>query len=77
MSVFTKVAGYVLARLKEQSTYQGLNAILTTFGVVLAPDVAQGIVTAGVGIAGLLAVVFPGLGASASPVATTDVTKDQ
>lgn len=41
---------YILARLLEPSTWRGLVALLTVFGVRLAPDQADAILTAGVSI---------------------------
>lgn len=47
----------VLARLKERSTWLGLTALLTSFGVVLKPEVGEAIASAGVAVAGLIAVI--------------------
>lgn len=41
---------YIIARLFEPSTWRGLVALLTVFGVRLAPDQAEAILTAGVSI---------------------------
>ncbi len=49
---------YLLARLKEPSTYAGLAAILTAFGVTLAPDLWEAIAATGAGLAGLAAVLL-------------------
>jgi hypothetical protein len=49
---------YILARLKEPSTYAGLAAILSAFGIGLAPEYWEAIASIGVGAAGLAAVVL-------------------
>lgn len=50
---------YLLARAKEASTWRGLTLFLTAVGVPLAPALAEAIVTAGLGIAGLIGVLIP------------------
>ena len=50
---------YLLARAKEASTWRGLTLFLTALGVPLAPALAEAIVTAGLGIAGLIGVLVP------------------
>ena len=50
---------YLLARAKEASTWRGLTLFLTALGVPLAPALAEAIVTAGLGIAGLLGFLLP------------------
>lgn len=49
---------YAVARLKEPSTYTGLAALLAIFGYNLDPGVVQAIVGAGVGVAGLAAMLL-------------------
>ena len=41
---------YILARLMEPSTWRGIISLLTVFGVKIAPDQAEAILTAGVSI---------------------------
>lgn len=49
---------WILARLKEPTTYAGIFAILTAAGVSLAPEMKEAIVTAGGGLVGLVLVVM-------------------
>jgi len=44
----------VLDYLKSESTWRGLVAIATAFGVQLAPDQANAIIAAGLAIIGLI-----------------------
>jgi uncharacterized transporter YbjL len=50
---------YLLARAKEASTWRGLTLFLAAVGVPLAPQLAEAIVSAGLGIAGLIGVLTP------------------
>lgn len=50
---------YILARLKEVSTWKGAIALLTVAGVALSPDQAQAIATAGAAVFGALALLLP------------------
>ena len=50
---------YVLARLKEASTWRGIVLLLTAFGVQIAPDVQEAVISAGVAVAGAIGVFFP------------------
>lgn len=50
---------YFLARAKEASTWRGLTLFLTAVGVPMAPALAEAIVAAGLGIAGLIGVLLP------------------
>jgi hypothetical protein len=45
---------YVLARAKEPSTWRGAILFLTAIGVPIAPQLGEAIVTAGLGLAGLV-----------------------
>ena len=48
---------YLLERATEPSTWRGIVLLLTALGVPLAPAVAEQIVTAGLGLAGLIGVL--------------------
>jgi hypothetical protein len=48
---------YFLARAKEPSTWRGAILFLTAIGVPLAPQLQEAIISAGLGIAGLIGVV--------------------
>ena len=48
---------WIIARLKERSTWLGLTGLLTAVGVGLEPDQAEAIVTAGVALAGVIAML--------------------
>jgi len=50
---------YILARVKEPSSWRGLFLILTAIGVPIAPEMADAIITIGLGIAGLIGVAAP------------------
>lgn len=47
---------WILARLREPSSWRGIVWLLTVFGLALKPDQAEAIVTAGMALAGLLGV---------------------
>lgn len=53
------VLRFVIARLKEASTYRGMMLILTGLGVALRPEVAEAIMACGVAVAGLAGVLLP------------------
>ncbi len=53
---------YILDRLAERSTWQGLAAVAAVIGVNLSPDLAGAIVAFGVAAAGLIHEVFPETG---------------
>jgi C4-dicarboxylate transporter len=55
---------YILARLKEASTWRGIAALITAAGVSLSPAQSDAIVAAGLSIIGLIAVFFKDTGAS-------------
>lgn len=50
---------YILARLKEASTWRGLIFIATAFDLQLAPALQEAIVTTGIGLAGVASAVLP------------------
>lgn len=50
---------YLLARLKERSTWLGLIALATGFGVNMQPDVSNAIITIGSTVAGVVAALTP------------------
>jgi hypothetical protein len=50
---------YILARAKEPSSWRGLFLILTAIGVPVAPEMANAIITIGLGIAGAIGVAAP------------------
>ena len=54
-----KNMAYLLARLKEASTWRGIALLLTAFGVQVAPDVQEAVISAGVAVAGAIGVFFP------------------
>ena len=45
---------YIIARTKEPSTWRGAILFLTAVGVPIAPQLQEAIVTAGLGLAGLV-----------------------
>ena len=50
---------FILARLQEPSTWRGLILIVTALGANVKPELGEAIVTAGLMLAGLVAVAFP------------------
>lgn len=54
MSVIT----YLLDRAKEASTWRGIVALLTALGVALTPEQQNAIITAGLGLIGVIGVFF-------------------
>ena len=48
---------YLVARMKEPSTWRGFILLLTAIGVPVAPELQEVIVSAGLGLAGLIGVV--------------------
>ena len=48
---------YFLARAKEPSTWRGAILFLTAIGVPIAPAMGEAIVTAGIGLAGLIGMI--------------------
>ena len=51
---------YILARAKEPSTWRGILLFLTAIGVPIAPELANNIVTVGLGLAGIVGMVTKG-----------------
>ena len=49
---------YLLARLREASTWRGIMALLTAAGVALNPTQIEAIVTAGLAVIGVIGVFF-------------------
>jgi hypothetical protein len=50
---------FFLQRLKEPSTWRGIILMLTTFGVAIEPTQKEAIITAGLGIVGVLGAFLP------------------
>ena len=50
---------YIIARLKEASTWRGMVAIATSLGVVLSPDMIEAIVAAGLALIGIIGAFWP------------------
>jgi len=50
---------YLLDRMREPSTWRGAILFLTAIGVPVAPQLAEAIVSAGLGVAGLVGVLTP------------------
>lgn len=49
---------WILDRLKEPTTYAGIFAGLTAVGVQIAPELADAIMSAGIGVVGLVLVIL-------------------
>ena len=50
---------FMVARLKEPSTYSGLGLLATAIGIVLSPDQLQAVIVLCMGAAGLAAAFLP------------------
>ncbi len=50
---------YIIARLKEASTWRGLIAIVTSFGIAISPELTAAIVATGLALMGLIGAIFP------------------
>lgn len=50
---------YLLARLRERSTWAGMVTLFGVAGWVVSPEQAERVITAGIALAGLLAVLLP------------------
>lgn len=49
---------WILERLKEPTTYAGIFAGLTAVGVQIVPELADAIMSAGIGVVGLVLVIL-------------------
>jgi len=47
----------ILKKLKQESTWRGIIAVIAVFGVKLQPDMAEAIITAAVSLVGLINIV--------------------
>jgi hypothetical protein len=50
---------YLVERMKEPSTWRGIILLLTAVGVPIAPELQSVIISAGLGLAGLVGAVTP------------------
>lgn len=50
---------FILERLTERSTWRGIVITLTAFGISLEPQLTEAIITAGLGLAGLVDILLP------------------
>ena len=50
---------YILARIKEPSTWRGIILLLTAAGLPIAPELADAIISVGLAVAGLIGVATP------------------
>lgn len=51
---------YILDRMREPSTWRGALLFLTAIGVPVAPELANHIVTVGLGLAGIIGMATKG-----------------
>lgn len=49
---------WIIDRLKEPTTYAGIFAGLAALGVQVAPEMADAIISAGIGVVGLVLVIL-------------------
>lgn len=52
------MAKYIIARLKEASTWRGIIGLLTAAGVTISPEMIEQIVAAGLAVMGIIGMVF-------------------
>ncbi len=52
----TAILQYLAARLAERSTYMGLIGLLSVFGISIAPDYQESIISGGISLASLIGV---------------------
>ena len=50
---------YLVERMKEPSTWRGIILLLTAAGVPIAPELQTVIISAGLGLAGLIGAITP------------------
>ena len=50
---------YLVGRLSEASTWRGIVAIGTAFGITMTPEQAEAIVAGGLGLIGLIGAFLP------------------
>ena len=50
---------YLIDRLKEPSTWRGITALLTAFGIITSEEQAGAIIATGLSLIGLIGVFFP------------------
>lgn len=50
---------YILARLKEPSSWRGVVLLLTSLGITLSPEQAEAIIAIGMAVAGAVGVFAP------------------
>jgi hypothetical protein len=50
---------YIFARLSEPSTWRGLIALATAFGVAMSPEQIEAIVACGLALIGIAGAFFP------------------
>jgi hypothetical protein len=50
---------YIFARLSEPSTWRGLIALATAFGVAMSPEQIEAIIACGLALIGIAGAFFP------------------
>lgn len=53
-------AKWIVDQLKQPSTWRGMVMLATSVGLVIEPQLADKIIVAGTGVAGLMGVMFKG-----------------
>lgn len=48
---------YIFDKLSENSTWRGLIGVAAALGVAISPEMAEGIIAAGVGLIGLINII--------------------
>lgn len=55
-----KFASWAIEQLKQPSTWRGMVMLATSVGLAVEPQLADKIIVAGTGVAGLIGVMFKG-----------------
>lgn len=56
---YRRLVEYLKEQGREPSTWRGIVLLLTACGANLSPEQREAIITAGLGVAGLIGVLFP------------------
>lgn len=55
-----KAVSFLADRLRERSTWMGLTALASAFGLAITPEAAEAIIAVGSGVAGLIGILTKG-----------------
>jgi hypothetical protein len=75
--ILTKALTYLVARLKEPSTYTAMTFVLTAFGAAFSPQQQNAILMIGMAAAGLLGAILPDRISTNTRLGDSQLTKEQ